>query len=272
MGLSAFAALLAVGLALLAQSPRLLARLNLTGQRLDLRARSFTGYGFALLLLAMGFFLAGVPLDEADRAANGLSPQVETTAAVDELAEAGTISAVETITATIQTGTGAMVGLGTQSPGGNSGVMAGLVTAEPGVEVSEVLTGTVEFNVPPGAETSEPAGEETVAPTNTPADTPTTTPTATLIPTATPTVTPSPTLTPTPIFEPTARINDSTSTLPVRHIPGGQVLVVLVRGDTVILRNGRAFHSAQTWQEISTVDGVVGWVPDRFLEYPESSG
>ena len=53
MGAAASGALIAIALALLAQSPRLLNRLNLTGQRFDLRAKSFTGYGFALLLLAM---------------------------------------------------------------------------------------------------------------------------------------------------------------------------------------------------------------------------
>lgn len=69
MGLSALGALVAIALALLAQSPRMLTRLNLTGQRLDLRAKAFTGYGLALLLLAMGFFAAGVPLSAEDRAA-----------------------------------------------------------------------------------------------------------------------------------------------------------------------------------------------------------
>jgi hypothetical protein len=268
MGLSAIGALIAVGLALLAQSPRLLSRLNLTGQRLDLRARSLTGYGFALLLLAFGFFMAGVPLNEADQAANGLSSgEPETLVEPDEMAVAGTIDAGETITATIQTGSGAMAGLGTGSPGNTTGAMAGLATPE--LEAGDILTGTEGINVPPGAELEGTPDEGTASPTNPPSVTPTTTPTNTPIPTATPTLTPSPTLTPTPIFEPTARVNDSTSTLPLRLLPGGQVLVVLVRGDTVILHDGRAFHTGQTWQQISTVDGVMGWVPDRFLDYPE---
>lgn len=268
MGLAAFGALIAIGLALLAQSPRLLTRLNLTGQRLDLRARSFTGYGFALLLLAMGFFLAGVPLSEADRTANGLAPEAEATGPADELAVAGAIAANETAT-TVEAGSGAMVGLGTRAPGGNSGAMAGLATPEPELTTGSILTGTAEINVPPGAESTATSNEG--VPALPPSITPSTTPTATLFPTVTPTVTPSPTLTPTPIFEPTARVNAETSTLPMRHIPGGQVLVVLVRGDTVILRPGHAFHTGQTWQEISTVDGVVGWVPDRFLDYSETT-
>ena len=51
MGLSAVGALIAIALAFLAQSPRLLTRLNMAGQRLDMRARTLTGYGLALLLL-----------------------------------------------------------------------------------------------------------------------------------------------------------------------------------------------------------------------------
>ena len=39
---------------------------------------------------------------------------------------------------------------------------------------------------------------------------------------------------------------------------------------TVIPLTGNAFHSGEVWQEIQTVDGVIGWVPDRFLEYGSS--
>ncbi|MCZ7669934.1 MAG: hypothetical protein M5U34_23535 [Chloroflexi bacterium] len=42
-------------MALIAQSPKFLARTGLQGARLDLRARMFTGYGFACLLLGLGF-------------------------------------------------------------------------------------------------------------------------------------------------------------------------------------------------------------------------
>ncbi len=93
--------------------------------------------------------------------------------------------------------------------------------------------------------------------------------TATRAPTATPTPTPSPTPTATPIFVPTAHINNDTSTLPVRRLPGGPVLVVLTRGDTVIPLTGNAFRSGEVWQEIQTVDGVIGWVQERFLTYDE---
>ena len=53
----------------------------------------------------------------------------------------------------------------------------------------------------------------------------------------------------------------------MRRLPGGPVLVVLVRGDTVIPLAGHAFFDGDLWREIQTVDGIVGWVPDEFLDY-----
>src|SRR5690606_29994381 len=157
---------------------------------------------------------------------------------------------------------GAMVGLPTQSPGGASGAMSGLITPQATLEPSEGITGTVDLAG--DAPTPEAATQAA------PAGTPEPEATATRFPTATPSPEPSPTPSPTPILLPTARINDQTSTLPVRRLPGGPVLVVLVRGDTVIPLAGNAFHSGEVWQEIQTVDGVIGWVPDRFLEYGSS--
>lgn len=259
MGLAAFGALVAIVLAFLAQSPRLLSRLKLTGQRLDLRARSFTGYGLALLLLAMGFFLAGVPLGagESQTAAEATDIAGGVEAAATEAIEEEAPAAEET------TGgqSGAMVGLPTSSAGGASGAMSGLITPQPTLEVGEVITGTLAATTAEATAPSPATGEATAAAT--PAAS------ATRAPTMTPTATPSPTPTPTPILVPTARINDETSTLPVRRLPGGPVLVVLVRGDTVIPLTGNAFHSGQVWQEIQTVDGVIGWVQDRFLDYGE---
>ena len=63
MGLSVIGALLFLTLSLIAQSPGLQKRVGLSGARLDLRVRTFTSFAFALLLLAIGFFLAGVPLN-----------------------------------------------------------------------------------------------------------------------------------------------------------------------------------------------------------------
>ncbi|MBK9051087.1 MAG: hypothetical protein IPL78_09270 [Chloroflexi bacterium] len=57
MALSAIGALLILGLALFIQTPALARRAGL-----PVSVRSLTGYAFALLLLLIGFFVAGVPL------------------------------------------------------------------------------------------------------------------------------------------------------------------------------------------------------------------
>lgn len=272
MGLAAFGALIAITLAFLAQSPRLLSRFKLSGQRLDLRAKSFTGYGLALLLLAMGFFLAGVPLDRTAIAslpsgtetATGEDPdgtpgpEGETTETSEEAPPIGGQS-------------GAMGGLPTQPGGSQSGAMGGLLTPETTLEAGGVVTGTVTIGTlepgtsddplsPPEAEVTPPTPTETVQP---PA-------TATRAPTATATLEPTSTPSPTPILVPTARIGDETSTLPLRRLPGGAVLVVLVRGDTVIPLSGRSYRSGEVWREVQSVTGVTGWIQDRFLDYGES--
>ena len=264
MGLSAFGALVAIILAFLAQSPRLLTRFKLGGQRLDLPARSFTGYGLALLLLAMGFFLAGVPLDrgEATTVSEGTAA-AEEGAGAESAAIEGDAATGEAITEATGGQSGAMDGVPTPRPGGASGAMSGLITPQATLEPGAIITGTVDATT---AESALPPGAGTAPPDETPLPEAT----ATRAPTTTPTPEPSPTPTPTPILVPTARINDETSTLPVRRLPGGPVLVVLVRGDTVIPLVGNAFHSGEVWQEIQTVDGVIGWVPDRFLDYGDS--
>lgn len=248
MGLSAVAALLAIALSFLAQSPRMLTRLHLTGSRLDLRARTLTGYGLALLLLAMGFFAAGVPLGgpgaaAAPTAAAALAEATPATTAAETLPANGSQS-------------GAMVGLPTSSAGDEeaNGVGGGLPT----VDLSAVAPITT-------TAAAGPSPTVTTAP-----GTPTPEATPTLFPTATPTPTPSPTPSPTPILVPTATVGENTSTLPVRQLPGGPVLVVLTRGDIVLPRPGHAFQNGDVWREISTVNGVIGWVPDEFLDYGEA--
>jgi hypothetical protein len=148
-----------------------------------------------------------------------------------------------------------MVGLPTSSAEENA--TAGLPTVD--LSAVAVVTATVELTpsaatVAPG--TAAPARQRPTA-------------TATLFPTATPTLTPAPTLTPTPIAGPTARIGDETSTLPVRRLPGldEPVLAVLVRGEIVLPLSGHAFHTGEVWREISTVAGIIGWVPERFLVF-----
>ncbi len=66
MGLAATAALITLHWL---SSPRRRATVpaGVGGARLDLRARNLTGYGLAFLLLAIGFFIAGVPLGTGER-------------------------------------------------------------------------------------------------------------------------------------------------------------------------------------------------------------
>lgn len=255
MGLAGVGALIAIALALLAQSPRLITRLNLSRSRLDLRAKAFTGYGLALLLLAMGFFLAGVPLGAGEEAIAGATG--EATLALEAAA-----TDVGGAIATPDDGgndngssgqTGAMVGLPTRALSVSEIVEA---TPEPGAVITATQTITTAEAIPPSDQTATPS--------------PTVRLTATLSPSATPSPTPPPTPTATPILGPTARIGNDTSTLPVRRSPSGPVLVVLTRGDTVIPLTGRAFHSGEVWREIQTVNGIFGWVQERFLEYPVS--
>ncbi|HNS40296.1 MAG TPA: hypothetical protein PKJ56_08630 [Promineifilum sp.] len=261
MGLAAFGALVTIALAYLAQSPRMLARLNLGNERLDLRAKAFTGYALALLLLAMGFFLAGVPLDRSK--ASTETPAPPNVAGLFEEGDAGALSnpgeAVASDAASGQPDKSAAL-----PSGPSTGAMGGLAIPQPSLEPDEVISDTVEIALPPGPE--EGQEEATAAPAGTPA--PTDAPTR--VPTATPTSTPSPTPTPTPILAPTAKINDQTSTLSVRRLPGGTPLVTLLRGDTVILLTGNAFYRGELWQEIQTVNGIVGWLQDRFLDYDTS--
>ncbi len=256
MGLAGFGALFAIALSLLAQSPRLITRLNLSGSRLDLRAKAFTGYGLALLLLALGFFLAGVPLGQEATPIAGATAET-TPAAEDDPVEVGEapVTPDEDDNANAPSSqTGAMVGLPTRAAPDSGAAEA---TPEPGAVITGTQIITTTEAIPPAAETS-------------PTPTPTVRLTATLSPSATPSPTPPPTPTPTPIFGPTARIGNDTSTLPVRRSPSGTVLVVLTRGDTVIPLAGRAFHSGEVWREVQTVNGIFGWVQERFLEYPAS--
>lgn len=249
MGLAALGALVTILLAFIAQTPRLIARLGLAGARLDLRARAFTGYGLAFLLLALGFFLAGVPLGGSAAATTEEAP-AETAAAVSDLEVAGTVAPADEATA--------------EAGGSSSGMVARpreTTTPEPDVTID--LAGSVPLTDTLPSETA--AVEPTPQPLGT--EEPTVLPTVTPSPSPAPTDTPEPTMTPTPIDGPTARVGNNTSTLPVREKPNGEPLALVYRGDTVILLSGHAFHSGGLWQEISTVDGVVGWVQDVFLDY-----
>jgi hypothetical protein len=256
MAITAFGALVMLVIAYISQSPKLLKRLGLSGSRLDLRARTFTGYALALLLLAFGFFIAGVPL--------GTQP------AETEIAAA---------TAIVDTDeSGAMAPIATATPEADNDVVE---TGEPSEnrEPTEPITGAF-AGPPPAAQTATAEAiaadlEEAPTATRTPFPTATATPTRTPSPTPThtptPTNTPTPTVTPTPIFEETAVINTGTSTLYVKRTPGGQDIALLQGGDVVLLLPGHANVGGVLWREISTVDGAIGWVMESFIDM-ESEG
>lgn len=258
MGLSSVGALLFVGLALIAQSPKFLARTRLAGYRLDLRARMFTGYGFALMLLAFGFFLAGVPIGPN---ATAVSTAVAQTTPTPDDGEpeiiGGALETPGTPTATRPTSL-------TPASGAFGGPPPGSVqeTTEAITETGEI-SGTLDLplNTTPGATVPGPAATPTAV-----LDTATPTPSPTSTPSPTPTVTPTPTLTPTPIEGETAVIDVGGGTVWLRRSPDGQNLLILNNADTVILLPGHANRAGILWQEVSTVQGDVGWIQAEFLE------
>lgn len=310
MGLSAAGALIAIGLSLLAQTPRLLARFGLTKFRFDLRARSFTVYGFALLLLGIGFFLAGVPLGDTPVAESPLElaeggPSVEETAAVtgelsEELNPLSTLEPAnpsdpieeEAADNATTSSTGAFGGLPDQETAAEETAAPTIPAELLGTEVADgslsstlsltttaAITATnglaatdapLEANVTnePPAPTAEPP---TPTPTETPSPTSTDTPSPTPAPTEEPTSTPTPTPSPMPPDQPTANIGVGTSTLWVRRTPGGQNLSLLRSGDTVLLLSGHANYNGLLWRQVSTLDGVVGWVQTAYLDINETS-
>jgi hypothetical protein len=257
MGVAALGALLAIGLALVAQSPRFLKRTGLIAYQLEARARLFTGYGFALLLLAIGFFLAGVPLggeplpapvagidvatpDPAESEANGPNATLSSEADLPTLTPMPASGAFDAPPASLET----------PATVAEEDAEAGAVTP--------VVTPVATAGLPGGA---TPA----VTPTGV-AATATTTPAPTQTPTSTPTVTPTPSLTPAPVDGPTATVRSGGNSVWLRRMPGGQGLVMVRHNDTVVLLSGRANHGGALWQEISTLDGNRGWLPAEFLQ------
>ena len=260
MGVTGFGALIAITLAYIAQLPRFLARIGLAGARLDLRVREFTGLALAMVLLAFGFFLAGVPLGTVDGEQTAVStPSVTVSAAVvsndvmtEDRVEVDDVVVDETAISNPET----IITNGTPESGAFGGPPAtdtpiGPIDTSGSVDTeSLLLEGTITF-------TPTPLPTSTLAPTETPR--------ATSTPTATPTMTPTPTLTPTPIVGETAVINTGGSTLWVRRTPGGQTLSLVRNGDVVILSSGHANQGGILWQEVRTVNGVLGWVQEEFL-------
>lgn len=250
MGLSIAGALVALSLSLLGQSPGALKRVGLGGSRLELRIRALTGYALALLLLAIGFFIAGVPLGpQASR--DSLSAQLTPPpVASGDNEVAGAAVPTESVGAPPSpesTPTAA-----TPETGAFGGPPAGTITA-----TAPAITATVSTDGSTSPTTSV-AGEDSTATTS-----PTATPTSTSTPT--PEATPTPSLTPTPIAGDTAVVSTGGSTIWLLRSPGGQNLTLMHDADIVILHSGHANQGGTLWREISALSGIRGWIQEEFL-------
>ena len=272
MGVTAVLALLMTIVAYIAQSPRALMRMGLAGYRLDLRVKLFTGYALASLILMLGFFLAGVPIESGSNTAE-VTPTSEL-AAVPTSSNTGAMGALPTTAVATDTipipvtepETSADDNT-TQTP--SSGAFGGPPPSSEDAVATEEATATATATPEQAGPSPTPGGdsETTAVPSATnSAETavPTATPTATATPL--PTATPTPTITPTPIEGITGTITTNGSTLWVRRSPGGQQLVIVQDNEIVILENGRANQGGILWREISTVNGITGWVQAEFLE------
>jgi cytoskeletal protein RodZ len=270
MGVTAVLALLMTVLAYLAQSPRALLRLGLAGQRLDLRVRLFTGYALASLILLLGFFLAGVPIDDGSSPTAVITPSSETASNEPISEQSGAMgelptTAVPTNSTLAETNSNNESTTETPSSGAFGGPPPGSV--DESATETPIPSATPEQAGPsptPGGNNAETAVPTSLAnaDSGTTAATPRPIETATPLPTATPT----PTITPTPIEGITGTINTNGSTLWVRRSPGGQQLVIVQDNEIVLIENGRANQGGILWREIRTVNGIVGWVQVEFLE------
>ena len=284
MGLSILTALLALGYSLYLQSPARQVAYHAEPYRRESRIRAATTVAFALLLVTFGFYAAGVPIGEQPIVVNNNAPSQPINDGVaqainiaDDVAAGGSNAAADAQAQAPSSGSfGAALpqdDAQDESDGRGAAASAGSGQAETapqsgagGGTVSE--TPTTEATAMPTIEPTEtPIPTPTVTPTDAPTATPMPTPTRT--PTPLPTNTPTPTLTPTPITEATAQVATGGSTLWVKRSPGGQNLVILRDGETVILLPGNANQAGLLWKEVKTVQGVSGWVQAQFLSFGE---
>jgi len=241
MGIAGSFALLFNTLALMGQSGRSL----LFGQRLDAQVRSLTGYGLAATLLAFGFFAAGVPLGDAAESTGeetAVSSQIIIVTATYTPTSLGDISEANAAA--------------TEPPSGTP--QTGAFVPLPTSENEDAATETDAITPAPAPDVEEDDAETTATPR--PA-------TATSTPTPAPTETPFPTMTPTPIDGETAVVITQAGLTWLYQSPGGQQAEQVFDGDVVILRGGHANRDGDVWQEIMTVNGRWGWIPEEFLVY-----
>lgn len=280
MGLAGAGALVAILLAYLAQSPRFLARAGINARLMQLRMHGFVGLALALQLLAFGFFFAGVPLEPQETAVFMPTPDLTPT---ETPATAGEIVALTNADLTLTavalaspTPTNTRPVSSTPATGAFGGPPAAITATLPAVTITsavETVVGISTATVPAistAAATGTAVSANTPTPTATPTGGPTNTPTPspTNTPTATPTQTPTPTLTPTPIAGKTAVVTiGSNGALSLLRVPGGATVARLLNGDVVIIQPGHANYGGDLWQEVRTVNGILGWVPNAVLNY-----
>lgn len=283
MGLSALGALLFVTLALIGQSPGVMRRLGLDVYRLDLRVRAFTGYAFACLLLIAGFFIAGVPIGDAQEPepvaqGGGTTPEPGETSptTVTDFEDifstppiTATLSLTESLTSTpTRPATGAMGGVTSRTPTVDAAEANGTGDATPDIPTpTEEGAGVDADGAPLPTETGTPTPVSTDTPSPTPTFTPSPTPSETPTVTPTPTATETPSLTPTPVEGPTATVNSDGANIWLYRSPGGQELMLVSHGETLLLLAGHANQGGAPWREVQTLQGVEGWIAERFLDY-----
>lgn len=253
MGLCALGAIVFIALAYLGQSPQFIRRNRTVGPRLAPRARSFTGYALALLLMGMGFFMAGVPLD-------GQSAALET-AATD-----GVTTAPSPPPSTLE------VAESMEDPAATPTLTVPLRPTSTTPESGSFARPNTDSDEEGAAAEDEPSSSVSSAGVSVD-------PTATSPPTATPTVTPSPTVTPTPTFTPTPIFDDTVAidigagTIWLRTSPfrESSEVVMLNHEDLVIPTGRRANQAGFRWAEVAALDGQVGWILEEFLAGPADS-
>jgi len=255
MGISTILALVSIGLSLLGQSPKFLRRTGLSGARLDMRVRTFTALGFALLLLVFGFFIAGVPIggDVSAIVANSTSDTPLPT-----LLDGSTTIAPTPGNTSIETLASSIVPATPQTGAFGGPPQSTEETVQPAIQ------GTEELAEPVGEE-AEVRNEATSTPTASPSPSRTPSPSSAITPTLTPTNTATPSLTPTPIQGETQQINTRGSTLWLKRSPGGQNIALLHDGDIVLVLSGHANQGGIVWREVRTLEGIGGWLPEEYL-------
>jgi hypothetical protein len=245
IGVSIVGALFVLALAVLGQSPRLAGRSGMDRARRERRTRALSAYALAMLVLAAGFFCAGVPLGPLGGASRS-TPTPAMSATAESVAGQTPAGPVPTATVPATPRTGAFGG----PPATNQPTIAP-VQETAGAPLAPTPGATPSVGDNPPAVTA--ATTQTPRPTVTPSPSPSPSPTAT------------PTLRPTPVVGATAQVTTGGDPVWLKRSPGGQNLVQLANRSTVLLLPGRANYGGELWRQISTLQGDVGWLQEGLL-------